>query len=52
VHVHIVARMPDMPDEARGPGIFRYLGRPEAERVPEAERDRLAHALRSVLIRR
>jgi diadenosine tetraphosphate (Ap4A) HIT family hydrolase len=49
VHVHVVARMPDLPDEARGPGIFRYLGRPEAERVPEAERDRLAHKLRSFL---
>ena len=49
VHVHVVARMPDLPNEARGPGIFRYLGRPVAERVPEAERDQLAHELRSLL---
>jgi diadenosine tetraphosphate (Ap4A) HIT family hydrolase len=52
VHVHVIPRMQDMPDEARGPGVFRYLGRPDAECVPEVERDRLAHALRSRLNRR
>jgi diadenosine tetraphosphate (Ap4A) HIT family hydrolase len=49
VHVHVVARMAELPDDARGPSIFRYLGRPEAERVPEPERDRLAQELRSLL---
>lgn len=49
VHVHVIARMPDMPDEARGPGIFRYQGRPESERVPEADRNRLALELRRLL---
>jgi diadenosine tetraphosphate (Ap4A) HIT family hydrolase len=49
VHVHIVPRMPEIPDEARGPGVSRYLGRPEAERVPEEERDLLAQSLRVLL---
>jgi diadenosine tetraphosphate (Ap4A) HIT family hydrolase len=49
VHVHVIARPPDLPDEARGPGIFRYLGRPEPERVPEDERNALAVELRKLL---
>jgi diadenosine tetraphosphate (Ap4A) HIT family hydrolase len=50
VHVHVIARMPDLPNEARGPGVFRYLGRPKTERVPESDRDRLAQQLRALLI--
>ncbi|MEU0555614.1 HIT family protein [Dactylosporangium sp. NPDC006015] len=49
VHFHIVPRMPDQPDDRRGPGVFGYLGVPEGERVSERRRDELAAALRAHL---
>lgn len=49
VHVHIVPRMPDQPDDRRGPLIFGYLGVPEHERVPERVMDRIAAEVRSFL---
>ncbi len=49
LHLHVVPRMPDQPTEERGPRIFARLGRPEPERVPVAERDRLAAALAAAL---
>ncbi|MEX0426344.1 HIT family protein [Nocardioides sp. DS6] len=49
LHVHLVPRMPDQPDELKGPAVFGYLGAAEGERVSEAERDRLAQALREAL---
>ena len=50
-HIEAVADLTDAEAASLGP-LVRDLGRPETERVPEADRDRLAHALRSVLIRR
>ncbi len=43
LHVHLVPRLPDLPDDARGPAVFRYLG-PDAEgtQVREDERDAIA----------
>ena len=43
LHVHLVPRMPDLPDDARGAAVFRYLG-PGAEgtRVPDDQRDAIA----------
>ncbi|MER7008762.1 HIT family protein [Dactylosporangium sp. NPDC000555] len=49
VHFHLIPRMPGLPAQRRGPRIFELLGVPEADRVPEAERDALAVALRQRL---
>ena len=50
VHYHVIPRMSDMPDEARGPGVFqRYLGVGEANRVPEAQMNALAQSVRESL---
>jgi len=46
VHFHVVPRVPDLPAEHRGPGVFRYLGRPPDERRVEFERDEFALTLR------
>jgi diadenosine tetraphosphate (Ap4A) HIT family hydrolase len=42
LHVHLVPRMPDQPEDRRGPAVFGYLGRPESEWVPAEEMDRIA----------
>lgn len=47
VHVHVIPRHADLPDDAHGPGIFRrHLGIPADRLVPEAERDRIAAVVR------
>ncbi|MFD4647292.1 HIT family protein [Streptomyces sp. NPDC058441] len=46
VHFHVVPRLPDLPPERRGPGVFAMLGRPEEEWVTDSEADRMARALR------
>ncbi|GGN09331.1 diadenosine tetraphosphate (Ap4A) HIT family hydrolase [Actinoplanes campanulatus] len=45
VHFHIVPRMPDLPAERRGPGVFRYLNDTDG-RLSEARRDELADGCR------
>lgn len=50
VHVHIVPRMADIPNERCGPRIFGYLGAAETERVPEAAMDALAAQVRALLV--
>jgi len=49
VHFHVVARMPGLPAESRGPAVFRYAHRPGATPLSEADRDEFATALRSAL---
>jgi diadenosine tetraphosphate (Ap4A) HIT family hydrolase len=49
LHFHVVPRMPDQPEELRGPGIFGMLGLPAESRVPDAEMDRVAVAIRQAL---
>ena len=49
VHFHIVARMADLPEDFRGPLIFRHLGLPEDKRVTEAAMNELAAKLQVVL---
>ncbi len=49
LHIHIVPRMPDQPEDERGPRVFARLDRPESEAVPEADRNRLASQIREVL---
>ncbi len=42
LHLHVVPRVRDLPDDRRGPQVFGYLARDESEWLPEPERDRLA----------
>lgn len=50
VHVHVVARMPDMPPERRGPNVFQYLGVRDDERLSEAAMNDLALKIRQALL--
>jgi diadenosine tetraphosphate (Ap4A) HIT family hydrolase len=47
VHFHIVPRMPEQPDDRRGPSVFGYLD--PAQALSEARRDELALSLRDAL---
>ncbi|MCX5203331.1 HIT family protein [Streptomyces sp. NBC_00237] len=49
VHFHVVARMPDQPEDRRGPAVFGYLGHPEEEWVSPEEADDLARRIAGVL---
>jgi diadenosine tetraphosphate (Ap4A) HIT family hydrolase len=49
VHVHVVPRMADQPEELRGPRIFQMLGLPPEQCVPSDEMDRLGRAIREQL---
>ena len=49
LHLHLVPRMADQPESARGPRVFTYLGADEQRRVAEAERDAIALRLRAAL---
>lgn len=51
LHLHVVSRMADLPDERKGTGIFGYLGVPEAEIVPLETRNALAAELKTLLER-
>lgn len=49
LHVHLVPRMADQPDDRRGPDVFGYLGGDETAWLPEAQRDTFALDLRDAL---
>jgi diadenosine tetraphosphate (Ap4A) HIT family hydrolase len=49
LHIHLVPRMPDQPEDRQGPQVFGYLDVPEDEEVPADERDRIGLALRATL---
>ena len=49
VHVHIVPRMADQPEDRRSTKIFAYLGVSEAERVHEDEMNTIAAKVRHIL---
>src|SRR4249919_3790546 len=49
LHLHLVPRSPDHPDDARGQRVFAYLTQDETEWLPAAERDRIALSLRAAL---
>lgn len=42
VHVHVVARPPDLPGELRGPRIFATLGADDRHRVTDERMDEIA----------
>lgn len=43
LHVHVVPRMPDQPDDRRGPDVFGYLK--DADSITPERRDEIAAAL-------
>ncbi|MFF0152589.1 HIT family protein [Micromonospora sp. NPDC005203] len=49
VHFHVVPRMPDLPDDHRGPKVFGYLTQPPGRGIDEQQRDDLAAALQARL---
>ena len=49
LHLHLVPRLPDHPEDARGPKVFAYLTDDQAQWLPTTERDSLALALRAAL---
>lgn len=49
LHLHLVPRLPDQPEEVRGPRVFAYLSDDRAQWLPEAERDSVARSLRAAL---
>lgn len=49
LHLHLVPRLADQPDDARGPRVFSYLAQDEASWLTEDERDAVAVSLRAAL---
>ena len=49
VHFHVVPRMPDIPDDHRGPSVFSYLTPAPEQGIDERQRDDLAAALQAHL---
>ncbi len=49
VHFHIVPRMADLPEDFRGPYIFRYLGVPKEDRVSETDMNTLGTKVQQLL---
>jgi diadenosine tetraphosphate (Ap4A) HIT family hydrolase/uncharacterized protein YndB with AHSA1/START domain len=49
LHLHLVPRMPDHPEDAQGPRVFAYLGDDEAGWLPETRRDDIALSIRAAL---
>lgn len=47
LHLHQVPRLPDQPEEARGPAVFTYLTDDKAEWLSTEDRDSLALRLRA-----
>ena len=45
LHVHLVPRMPDQPEDRKGPAVFGYLAPDEPDLVPDHEMDRIAVAV-------
>lgn len=49
LHLHLVPRLPDHPEDARGPRVFAYLSDDQARWLPPSERDTIALSLRAAL---
>jgi diadenosine tetraphosphate (Ap4A) HIT family hydrolase len=45
LHIHVVPRQGDLPEDLRGPGVFGYLQRPESEWVTADEMDQIGAEL-------
>ena len=51
LHVHLVPRMPDQPEDRRGPAVFGYLGADESAWLPTEEMDRVSREIGQALAR-
>jgi diadenosine tetraphosphate (Ap4A) HIT family hydrolase len=51
VHFHVIPRMPDLPDELRGPAVFTLFGSQDQASIDLAAIDALAHDLQQILQR-
>lgn len=49
VHVHVIPRAHDLPDDRQGPRIFGLLGLPDDDCVPERRMNEIAEGIRSHL---
>lgn len=49
LHLHLVPRLPDHPENARGPRVFAYLTDDEAQWLTSTERDSVARSVRAAL---
>jgi len=49
LHVHLVPRLPDHPEGARGPRVFAYLTDDQAQWLPATDRDTIALSVRAAL---
>lgn len=49
LHLHLVPRLADQPDDARGPRVFAYLAQDEESWLSADERDAVALAVRAAL---
>lgn len=49
LHLHLVPRMVDQPDEVRGPNVFAYLASDRATWIPSQQLDVLALSIRQAL---
>lgn len=49
LHLHLVPRLPDHPEGARGPKVFAYLTDDQAQSLPATERDTIALSVRAAL---
>ena len=49
LHLHLVPRLPDQPEDVRGPRVFAYLTDDKGRWLPESERDTIALSIRSAL---
>jgi diadenosine tetraphosphate (Ap4A) HIT family hydrolase len=47
LHLHLVPRLPDHPEDARGPRVFAYLTDDKSQWLSPTERDDIALALRA-----
>lgn len=47
LHLHLVPRSRDLPEEVRGPRVFAYLTAEQGQAIPAAQRDQVALALRA-----
>ncbi len=49
LHLHLVPRLPNHPEDTRGPKVFAYLTDDPARWLPTTERDSIALAIRAAL---
>lgn len=49
LHLHLVPRLPNHPEDARGPKVFAYLADDQARWLPTSERDKIGLAVRAAL---